>query len=107
MNKFSFNRNFRVLSPLALPGPPLWDLKGQRPCNRSSVAIGLTGIWASGQPGATSMWTGPGMAQDPPREAQPGVEVFRNAVERLVQDGRVEGCALTPSCESIKITTNC
>ena len=26
---------------------------------------------------------------------------------RLVQDGRVEGCALTPSCESTGITTNC
>ena len=25
----------------------------------------------------------------------------------LVQDGRVEGCALTPSCESTGITTNC
>ena len=27
--------------------------------------------------------------------------------ERLVQDGRVEGCVLTPSCESSGITTNC
>ena len=26
---------------------------------------------------------------------------------RLVQDGGVEGCALTPSCESTGITTNC
>ena len=25
----------------------------------------------------------------------------------LVQDGGVEGCALTPSCESTGITTNC
>lgn len=82
MNKLSFNRNFRVLSPQAPPGPPLWDSKGQRPCNSSSVSIGLAGIWASGQPGATSMWTGPGFARDPPREAQPGIEVFRNAVER-------------------------
>ena len=26
---------------------------------------------------------------------------------RLVQDGGVDGCALTPSCESTRITTNC
>ena len=26
---------------------------------------------------------------------------------RLVQDGGVEGCALTPSCQSTRITTNC
>ena len=26
---------------------------------------------------------------------------------RLVQDGRVEGCVLTPSCKSTGITTNC
>ena len=28
-------------------------------------------------------------------------------IKRLVQDGRVEGSALTPSCESTGITTNC
>ena len=28
-------------------------------------------------------------------------------MERLVQDGGVEGCALTPYCESTGITTNC
>ena len=27
--------------------------------------------------------------------------------ERLVQDGRVVGRTLTPSCESTRITTNC
>ena len=26
---------------------------------------------------------------------------------RLVQDGRVEGHALTPSCKNTRITTNC
>ena len=32
---------------------------------------------------------------------------FIKQLDRLVQDGRVEGRALTPSCESTRITTNC
>ena len=28
-------------------------------------------------------------------------------MERLVQDGKVEGCALTHSCENTRITTSC
>ena len=31
----------------------------------------------------------------------------KSHVERLVQDGGVEGRALIPSCESTGITTNC
>ena len=30
-----------------------------------------------------------------------------NVFRRLGQDGGVEGCALTPSCENTRITTNC
>ena len=33
--------------------------------------------------------------------------VVKNIYSRLVQDGRVEGRVLTPSCESTRITTNC
>lgn len=32
---------------------------------------------------------------------------LKDKLRRLVQDGGVEGHALTPSCESSGITTNC
>ena len=32
---------------------------------------------------------------------------IKTTVGRLVQDGRVEGHALTPSCKNTVITTNC
>ena len=36
------------------------------------------------------------------------IKLYTRAIcEDLVQDGRVEGRALTPSCKSTKITTNC
>ena len=34
-------------------------------------------------------------------------KLLENLVGGLVQDDRVEGCALTPSCENTGITTNC
>ena len=33
--------------------------------------------------------------------------IKKKFIWRLVQDGRVEGCVFTPSCESTGITTNC
>ena len=32
---------------------------------------------------------------------------YKNKTQEINQDGRVEGCALTPSCESTRITTGC
>ena len=36
-----------------------------------------------------------------------GEEIPQNIFKRINQDGRVEGRALTPCCESTRITTGC
>ena len=37
----------------------------------------------------------------------PVLNTYKTSTVRLLQDGRVEGHALTPSCENTGITTNC
>ena len=74
LKRLSSSSSWKDASPQAPPGLELWEAPGKCPCNRSSVSVGLAGVWPLGQPEVASVLTGPGFPQDLPVEAPLGVK---------------------------------